>query len=232
VEVQMLRQILPPRVQDGRDAERAAEVAWVAAEGEQRVGRRAEEERVEHAGIALGERVEGMREGEDDVEGGDRVIVTGGYAPRTRPTWAVPLGVRSRVADSQVAWRLERGSPYTLTPIVNDWLVYMVTDSGILSAYDVGTGERVYQERLGLVTGFSASPVLADGRVYFASEDGDVFVVRAGRTFELLATNRVGQIVMATPAIAGDQLVVRGVRELIAFSASARPSDLTPGSMD
>jgi outer membrane protein assembly factor BamB len=151
------------------------------------------------------------------VIAGDRAIVTGGYAAGTRPTWAVPLGASGRLGDDDVAWRIDRGSPYTSTPVVYDGLLYMVTDAGILSAYDLATGERIYQQRLGLGTGFSASPVVAGGRLYLASEDGDVFVVRTGRRFELLATNSVGEIVMATPAVTGNRLIVRGVDELFAF---------------
>src|SRR5712691_3463163 len=64
----VLRQILSPRVQNRRDPNRAAQMPWVSPEGEQRVGGRAAEQRVQHARIALGERVEAVREGEDDVE--------------------------------------------------------------------------------------------------------------------------------------------------------------------
>ena len=84
-------------------------------------------------------------------------------------------------ADGSIAWRHERGSPYTSTPLVYDGLLYIVTDNGILSAYQIADGTRVYQQRLPPVAGsFSASPVAADGRIYLASEDGQVFVVRAG----------------------------------------------------
>lgn len=152
------------------------------------------------------------------VVDGDRAIVTGGYAPGTRPTLAIPLGATGLVDADALVWRIDRGSPYTSTPVAHDGLLYMVTDAGILGAYDLATGVRLYQERLGGGAGFSASPVFADGHLYFASEDGDVFVVRAGRTFELVVTNRIGQIVMATPAVAGDRLIVRGVRELLAFT--------------
>jgi outer membrane protein assembly factor BamB len=77
----------------------------------------------------------------------------------------------------------------------------------VLTAYDAKTGEQVYQQRL--PSSFSASPVAADGKLYLASEDGDVFVVKAGRKFELLATNPMGQALMATPAISNGMLVVR-----------------------
>jgi hypothetical protein len=68
--------------------------------------------------------------------------------------------------------------------------------------------------------GFSASPVAAAGRIYLSSEDGDVFVVRAGRKFELLSTNRMGEIVMATPAISGTLLIVRTQTQLVGLRQS------------
>ena len=93
----------------------------------------------------------------------------------------------------------------------------MVTDAGILSAYDVQTGQRLYQQRLAAGSGISASPVAAAGRIYFASEDGDVFVVKAGRVFELLATNSMGEVTMATPALDGNTIIVRTTGHLVAI---------------
>ena len=63
---------------------------------------------------------------------------------------------------------------------------------------------------------FSASPIAASGRVYFSSEDGDVFVIKAGPAYELLATNRMGEPLMATPAISGGLMLIRGQRHLFA----------------
>ncbi len=77
----------------------------------------------------------------------------------------------------------------------------------MLSAYNAKTGERIYQERL--PSSFSASPVAADGKLYLASEDGDVFVVQAGAKYALLATNPMGQALVATPAISDGMLIVR-----------------------
>jgi outer membrane protein assembly factor BamB len=103
-------------------------------------------------------------------------------------------------------------------------LFYTCADNGVLSAYDAKTGELVYQERL--PSSFSASPVAADGKLYLASQDGDVFVVRAGRKFELMATNAMGQPLMATPAISDGVLIVRGENTIYAIgerkSATAR----------
>jgi outer membrane protein assembly factor BamB len=150
---------------------------------------------------------------------GQLIVVTGGYPSAGRPIYAL------RPADGSVAWRLERGSPYTTTPIVYDGLLYVVTDNGIVSAYRSDSGERVYQQRLAPGAGsFSASPVAADGRLYFASEDGQVYVVAAGPAFRLLATNEMGEVCMATPAISGDLLIVRTRTELVALRDSVPPS--------
>jgi len=96
----------------------------------------------------------------------------------------------------------------------------------VLSAYDVRTGQRLYQERLGGTGGsFSASPVAADGKIYLSSEDGDIFVVKAGPTYELLATNSMGEVVMATPAISDGVIIIRGLRDVFAIGqpAAAKP---------
>jgi hypothetical protein len=61
--------------------------------------------------------------------------------------------------------------------------------------------------------------VAADGRLYLASEDGDVFVVRAGRRDELLATNRMGEVTMATPAVSGNMLIVRTQTQLVGIGS-------------
>jgi hypothetical protein len=73
-----------------------------------------------------------------------------------------------------------------------------------------------------VTSGFSASPVAADGKLYLPSEDGDVLVVRAGPRFELIGTNPMGQPLMATPAISDGLLLVRGERDLFAVGALTR----------
>jgi outer membrane protein assembly factor BamB len=150
------------------------------------------------------------------IPAGDLVIVTGGYPPGGRPIYAIRPG-RSGVLDKGgIAWQTDRGAPYTGTPLFYDGILYVCTDNGILSAYDPKTGARIYQQRVSPeAAGFSASPVGAGGRLYLTSEEGDVFVVRAGRTFELLATNRLGEIAMATPAVSGDLLIIRTRSQLI-----------------
>jgi outer membrane protein assembly factor BamB len=108
------------------------------------------------------------------------------------------------------------------TPLVYQGLLYLCRDNGVLGVFRAGTGERLYQERLGPGTGgFTASLVAADGKVYVSSEDGDVYVVRAGETLELLATNRMGEVLMATPAIAEGTLYFRTRSRLVAVGAGA-----------
>ena len=151
------------------------------------------------------------------VPAGDVVIVTGGYPASGRPIYAIRPGQRGDIPAQSpaLAWSVPRGSPYTPTPLVLEGILYVVTDNGILTTYDAKTGERIYQERLA-AGGFSASPVAAGGKVYFTSEEGDVFVIRAGRQFERLATNVLGEISMATPAISRDLLILRTRTQLVA----------------
>lgn len=100
-------------------------------------------------------------------------------------------------------------------------LLYIRSNQGVLTAYNARTGERVYQQRIaGKGGSYSASPVAADGRIYLASEDGEVHVVKAGEKYELLATNPMGEVLMGTPAIAKRVLVVRGMKHVFAIKAA------------
>jgi outer membrane protein assembly factor BamB len=155
------------------------------------------------------------------VAAGELVIVTGGWPSNGRPIYAFKPDLSGDVAaGAALAWSTERGSPYTPTPVVHDGVLHVISDNGILSAYDVETGARLYQQRVSETAGaFSASPIVAGGNLYLASEDGEIFVARAGRNYELLASNPVGEILMATPAVAGDMLIVRTQHNLIGVRA-------------
>jgi outer membrane protein assembly factor BamB len=160
------------------------------------------------------------------IAGPGTVIVTNGYRG-IQPIYAIRPGGRGDLtlggdatSSASIAWSTKRGGPYLPTPVIYDDLLYVLLNNGTLAAYDARTGERVYQERLGGKGGsFSASPVAADGKIYLTSEDGDVFVVKAGRTYELLATNPVGEQLMATPAIADGVLYIRGLKHVVAIAA-------------
>jgi outer membrane protein assembly factor BamB len=120
-----------------------------------------------------------------------------------------------------IVWRND-ARPHVVTPIAYRGLLYVCADNGILTIYDLATGERINRLRLGgRGASFSASPVAADGRLYFASEDGDVFVLAAGTEGELLATNPIGEVILATPAIVPGVMVIRGRQHVFAFGAAA-----------
>jgi outer membrane protein assembly factor BamB len=158
------------------------------------------------------------------------VYVTNGYGGiqpiyAIRPGGTGDLTLQGEATSSpHIAWSTKRGGPYTPTPVVYGDLLYVVTNNGVLSAYDAKTGERAYQERVaGKGGAFSASPVAADGKIYLAGEDGDVFVVKAGRKPEWLATNPMGEVLMATPAISDGVLFVRGMSHV--FAIAGRPGN-------
>jgi outer membrane protein assembly factor BamB len=157
------------------------------------------------------------------VIGPNLVIVSNGYTP-VQPIFAIKPGatgdITPKAGQTQnefIAWSTNRGGPYIPTPVIYKDQLYVLGINGVLTVYDVRTGQRVYQQRVGPGGSFSASPVAADGKLYLSSEDGDVFVVKAGPTYELLATNAVGEVVMATPAISSGMVIMRGVKQVIAI---------------
>ena len=155
-----------------------------------------------------------------DVPGhGDLVLITNAHG-RMRPIYAVRTDATGEIAPGSPAipWWHERLGNYMQTPLVLDGLGYFGFDNGVVTVLDLATGERVYQERLGGgQTGFTASPVAGDGKLYFTSEDGDVYVLRAGRAFEVLAQNELGETFMSSPAIVGDRLLFRARSHLFAI---------------
>ena len=152
------------------------------------------------------------------IVAGDRIVVTGGNPTGAQSTFAIRPGARGN-AEDHVLWTAERSSPYTPTPVAHDGILYVIVDNGILSAYDLTTGERLYRTRLEVGAGFSGSPIVSDGRIYLPSEDGAVFVVRAGREFQSLARNEMGEPLMASPAVSEGTLFIRGSRHLFAIRA-------------
>jgi outer membrane protein assembly factor BamB len=158
------------------------------------------------------------------IAAGGLILVASGRAPE-RPIFAVrpgasgditlPAGARS---NASVAWSWTQRGPYMPTPLAYQGLVYTLANQGLFDCYDAATGDEVYRQRLEhRGSGFSASPVAADGLIYLPSEDGDIFIVRAGRTFELVGKQTVGEPIMATPAISGGTMFVRGERNLFAI---------------
>lgn len=158
------------------------------------------------------------------------IYVTSGYRP-IQPIYAIRPGSRGDItlAEDQtrsdaIAWSTRKGGPYMPTPIVYGDDLYTCANNGVLTCYDARTGEQRYRTRMGgrgKGYAFTASPVAADGRLYFTSEDGEVYVVKAGPEFELLAINEVGDVCMATPAIADGMFYLRTQRFVMALGAGA-----------
>jgi len=149
------------------------------------------------------------------IAANDLFFLGGGGTNARRTFYAVRAGVKGEIKPSDanaksIAWQSTQIKPHIVTPIVYDGLLYVCTDNGILSQYQATTGQPTFRARLGNGGAFSASPVAANGKLYFASEDGDVFVVKAGSAFELLARNVMGEVLMATPAIGGNVIIIRG----------------------
>ena len=104
------------------------------------------------------------------------------------------------------------------TPLIYDGLLYALANNGIFEAIDLATGDEIYRTRVPhLGSGFSASPVAADGKIYLSNEDGDMIVVAAGREFNPIATNSMGELLMATPALSRGVMYVRAVENLFAI---------------
>jgi outer membrane protein assembly factor BamB len=132
------------------------------------------------------------------------------YATTAAGGWqlfAVRPDGRGDVTGSHVAWRSGRGIPTRSSPVLVGDALFMVNDAGIMSCIDAITGDLVWQTRFG--GKFSASPLYADGRIYFFSEEGVTPVIAAQREFKLLATNQLDDGFMASPAVDGQALILR-----------------------
>jgi outer membrane protein assembly factor BamB len=125
---------------------------------------------------------------------------------------AIRPGGAGDVTESHVAWVVKKGAPHTPSLlVVGDWL-FMVSDRGVATCLDAKTGAEIWQERLG--GNYSASPLYANGKVYFQSEEGDTTVVRASDKFEVLAKNSLGERTLASFAVTGRALLIRGAANL------------------
>ncbi len=116
------------------------------------------------------------------------------------------------VTRTHVAWRTQRGAPLTPSPLLVGDELYVVSDGGILSCLDAKTGTPYWMERLPGT--YSASPVLADGRVYFLNEEGVTTVIAPGKEFRARASNRLDGATLASMAVSGGSIFVRSDRHL------------------
>jgi outer membrane protein assembly factor BamB len=121
--------------------------------------------------------------------------------------WAVKTDGQGDVTDTHVAWKLKSRVGKYSSPILVNGLLYTASDESFISCVDTTTGEPVWTERVG--GKFAASPIYADGRLYFFDQQGTALVLKPGRTMEVLATNTLANGLMASPAVAGKALIVR-----------------------
>ena len=133
--------------------------------------------------------------------------------------WAIRIGGRGDVTDTRVAWKVKNAAQ-TASPIIVDDLLYMVSDSGMATCVEVATGKLVWRERLGGT--YAASPIYVDGRLYFCNQQGKTIVLKPGRTREVLATNKLDEGCLASPAVDGKALFLRTKTHLYRIE-SAKP---------
>jgi outer membrane protein assembly factor BamB len=151
-------------------------------------------------------------------------IVASGRAPE-RPVFAIRPGARGDLTlakgateNTHVAWSKTGRGSYMPTPLAYRGILYVLANNGVFDAYDITTGKEIYRQRLPVVgSGYSASPVAADGKIYLAGEDGEMLVVAAGNTFKHIATNSMAETLMATPALSEGVIYVRGAASLFAI---------------
>jgi outer membrane protein assembly factor BamB len=127
---------------------------------------------------------------------------------RERPLTAVRAGGRGDVTSSHRLWSTDLG-PDVPTPVTDGKYLYVLRDNGILYCYDAMSGTTVYNGQRAAPGTYSASPVLADGKLYLTNEDGTTTVVRAGPKFEILAQNQLHDYTLSTPVIVNGQIFIR-----------------------
>ena len=143
------------------------------------------------------------------------VFVMSGY--RNPNLMAITLGREGDLTGTDaIVWQNQRGNSYTPSPVLFEGKLYVLTDTGMLSCFDAKTGKPYYQQaRLPKPYSFKSSPVGANGKLYLASENDDVIVVRMGEKLEGLATNTLkDQMFIGTPAIVENSIYLRGQNTL------------------
>jgi outer membrane protein assembly factor BamB len=112
------------------------------------------------------------------------------------------------------------------TPLIYGGSVYILGNAGIFDCYALADGQEIYRQRIpDAGSGFSASPVASDGKIYLSGEDGEIVVVKAGPKFELLARNDMADPVMATPAISGGMMIIRSQHYVWAIGQPRRAAE-------
>lgn len=155
------------------------------------------------------------------VYGNGLVYVMSGF--RNPKLMAIRLGKRGDLTGTEaIVWSTTRGTSYTPSPVLHEGKLYALTDSGMMSCFDAATGKPFYERvRLPKPYNFKSSPVLAGDKLYLSTEEGDVVVLKAGETFEVLATNIMrDHSFIATPAVVAGDLYLRSQTHLFCIRNS------------
>ncbi|UCE46675.1 MAG: PQQ-binding-like beta-propeller repeat protein [Phycisphaerales bacterium] len=133
---------------------------------------------------------------------------------------AIRSGGKGDVSNSHINWRTNEGIGQVPSPLAYQDLLYLLKHGGIVTCYDTTKGDRIYSNKLGSRVYYNASPVGADGKIYFCSVPGVVFVVKAGNTFQVLSRNKIGERINATPALVDGNIYLRTAKHMMAFGGS------------
>jgi hypothetical protein len=145
------------------------------------------------------------------------LFLTSGYVgDNNRPVFVVKPGAKGTLGAEHIAWQLPQAGPYNPSPIIYGNYYYTLMDRGFFTAHDARTGTEIYgKQRIDpAAAAFTASPWASREKIYVASEDGDTFVIAAGKEYKLLHKNTLSEMIMATPAIGADALYIRGAQSL------------------
>lgn len=155
---------------------------------------------------------------------GDSLIYIHSAHGKKSPIYAIKPSAKGDItlkddslSNEFIVWSTNRGAAYIPTNLVYGEYYYNLSGwSGKLTCYDAKTGKSIYAEKIPDTRGFTASAIASNGKLYYSSEQGDVFIVKAGEQFEVLAKNTLNDVVMATPAISDNTLFFRTQHSLIA----------------
>lgn len=134
------------------------------------------------------------------------------------PVFAIKPDVEGDITDKESAflWKMDANTPDVPSPVLYEGLVYLCRENGNLMCLDAKTGELLYEERT-TADRHRASPVAGDGKIYTTARGGVVTVTKAGRNFEILAQNELGEDMSASPAISGGRIYLRTFDALYAI---------------
>jgi len=147
---------------------------------------------------------------------------SGYVGDRKKPLFAIKPGAKGDISleddetsNEFIAWCQKKSASYMPTPVLYKNRIYVLLDRGLLSCYDAKTGDQIYdRQRLGKSAQFTASPLAFDDKIFCFGERGETVVVKAGDEFEMLHRNELGELIMSTPAVVGDSLLIRTLGHL------------------